>query len=262
MNFRFTLLIFVLLFLPYDFVESYAKRHMLEKKWDIECVYASHYLNHGAGFFTFICNRDSALFYSNGCQQYIELLKGTMQEADFLIERMKKHFAERDDDPLFNKNVLYWEHIIFDYSKNKLTLYDSHPMVLLSYEEDISPMSWELIPDSSSTILGYPCKYAVSKFRGRLWKVWYTEDIPLSYGPWILHGLPGLILEATADSLIDFKLTSIKANQTNTIRKVLRIRDCKYKQVTRERYLESRNSPFLLPMMKRKTKVSPYLESE
>lgn len=262
MNFQFILLMFILLFLPCDFVESHSKEPVSEKRWSIECVYASRYQNHGVSLFSFICNKDSALFYSHGCQQYIELLNGTNQEADFLIKRMEKHFTERNDDPLLNKNILYWEHILFDYSKDKLTLYNSHPMVLLSYEENIPPMSWELIPDSSSTILGYSCKYAVSNFRGRLWKVWYTEDIPLSYGPWKLHGLPGLIMEATVDSLIDFKLTSIKTNQTNTIGKVLKTRNYKYEQVTRKKYLKRRNSPLFLPMIKKKIKVSPNLETE
>lgn len=235
---------------------------MSERGRTVECVYASRYQNHGVSFFSLVCNKDSALFYSKGCQRFIELLDGTGPEADFLIERMEKHFAERNDDPLLNGNVLYWEHIVFDYSKDKLVLYNSHSMVLLSYEEDITSLPWKLVPDSSTTILDYPCKYALLNYRGRCWKVWYTEEIPLSLGPWKLHGLPGLIMKATVDSLIDFEATSIGTSQINPIRQILKTRDRKYKHTTREKYLKWRRAPMEMPDIKRRTKPSPYLELE
>lgn len=48
----------------------------------------------------------------------------------------------------------------------------------------------------SDTIIGYPCKTAECFFRGRHWKVWFSEDLPMPYGPWKFHGLPGMILKA------------------------------------------------------------------
>ena len=33
------------------------------------------------------------------------------------------------------------------------------------------------------------CKKATTNFRGRYWEVWYTEDIPISQGPWKLCGI-------------------------------------------------------------------------
>ena len=62
--------------------------------------------------------------------------------------------------------------------------------------EDIETPDWQLIPDSSMTIMNYPCQLAKANFKGRTWFAWFAEDIPVSEGPWKLYGLPGLILRA------------------------------------------------------------------
>lgn len=68
----------------------------------------------------------------------------------------------------------------------------------IMYEETLPVISWEL-QDSVANICGYECKGARGTFRGRTYFVFYTEDIPVSAGPWKLGGLPGLILHADVD---------------------------------------------------------------
>lgn len=63
-------------------------------------------------------------------------------------------------------------------------------------EENVETPDWQLVPDSTKEILGYQCQMATTRFKGRQWTVWYTEDIPLDEGPWKLRGLPGLVLSA------------------------------------------------------------------
>lgn len=63
-------------------------------------------------------------------------------------------------------------------------------------EETVETPDWQLVPDSTMEILGYQCQMATTRFKGRQWTVWYTEDIPLDEGPWKLRGLPGLVLSA------------------------------------------------------------------
>ena len=62
--------------------------------------------------------------------------------------------------------------------------------------EAVEIPDWHIQPDSAATIMGYGCRLAVARFKGRTWYAWYAEDLPLSEGPWKLCGLPGLILKA------------------------------------------------------------------
>lgn len=75
------------------------------------------------------------------------------------------------------------------------------------YEEPIEDMEWRLLPDTM-TIIGYPCRRAECDFRGRTWRVWYAPDIAVDAGPWKLHGLPGLILQAE-DSTETFRMECV-----------------------------------------------------
>lgn len=63
-------------------------------------------------------------------------------------------------------------------------------------EETVETPDWQLVPDSTKEILGYQCQMATTRFKGRQWTVWYTEDVPMDEGPWKLRGLPGLVLSA------------------------------------------------------------------
>lgn len=54
---------------------------------------------------------------------------------------------------------------------------------------------WEILPETAE-ICGYTCRKAVANYLGRTWIVWFTEEIPISVGPWLLWGTPGLILKA------------------------------------------------------------------
>ncbi len=67
------------------------------------------------------------------------------------------------------------------------------------YTENIEPVNWE-ITNKDSTIAEYNCQSAIGSFRGRKWIVYYTPEIPMSVGPWKLHGLPGAILYAKEES--------------------------------------------------------------
>jgi GLPGLI family protein len=79
-------------------------------------------------------------------------------------------------------------------------------------------ISWELLKETKN-INSFNCQKARGNFRGRTYTVWFTNDIPVSLGPWKLNGLPGLILEAS-DSLNQFQFFAEKIElqmEVNTI---------------------------------------------
>ena len=87
--------------------------------------------------------------------------------------------------------------IILNKTKNQLfSSYKKKTNKELSYiYEKIPILKWELLSDEKK-IKDLKCFLAKTYFRGRTYYAWYTPAIPVSFGPWKLNGLPGLIIEA------------------------------------------------------------------
>lgn len=76
--------------------------------------------------------------------------------------------------------------------------------------EKIYPFIWETINETKK-IGKFNCKKAVVFFRGRNYIAWYSQEIPVSFGPWKFSGLPGLIVEIyDQDRKFSWSLKSIK----------------------------------------------------
>ena len=100
------------------------------------------------------------------------------------------------------------------------------------YTESLETPQWTLA-GKDSIIADYPCQQAETFYRGRHWTVWFTPDIPVSDGPWKLHGLPGLILQAE-DSEHWFSFACIEIE--NAPYKELAVPEKKYVDCTRKEY--------------------------
>ena len=66
-------------------------------------------------------------------------------------------------------------------------------------EEPSYNIDWKITNDTMS-FSGIHCQKATAYFKGRNWNAWFATELPFQSGPWKLHGLPGLIIDAYDDT--------------------------------------------------------------
>lgn len=93
------------------------------------------------------------------------------------------------------QDKVFKEEIIINYPK-KDTNFFHHFLSgnYKQYEDSTAIQQWNLCEETKD-YLGYKCRKATCHFRGRDYEAWYTEDIPIPFGPYVFRGLPGLITE-------------------------------------------------------------------
>lgn len=86
-----------------------------------------------------------------------------------------------------------------------------------SYTDDVPTIDWQLVGNDTTDILGFKCKQAECEFRGRRYIAFYTEELPISEGPWLFGGLPGLILSIeSVDKEYSYIIEGIEHLTTNS----------------------------------------------
>lgn len=202
-------------------------------------------------FFSYFQNRTDSMDVTSEVTSKIAL-KEFLEADDRSPDRSKRLKASTISRELIYQNL----------TTGKLTLYSNYAWEYYTYEEDIPQQEWLINLDSTKTILGQKCHYATTQFRGRVWKVWFAEGIPVSLGPWKLHGLPGLILEAVADNgFIKLSAVSIKTKNITPVT-LYNWRKEKYYKLTREKFLKYKNRPQSIPYANKTVPASPYIELE
>lgn len=77
------------------------------------------------------------------------------------------------------------------------------------FKEPNLPLSWNM-EDETKEIMGYQAQKATTHFAGRDYVAWFTLEIPISDGPYVFAGLPGLIIELyDTEDHYHFKLKNI-----------------------------------------------------
>lgn len=116
--------------------------------------------------------------------------------------RDEKTQADSEDSKVVEINIkvgsdslgsVYYHNLHEDYIVCRESLYENGKLKYFIYK-DLAPIKWNL-EDKFKIISEYKCQKATAQFRGRSYEAWFTSEIPLSFGPWKFHGLPGLILE-------------------------------------------------------------------
>ncbi len=91
--------------------------------------------------------------------------------------------------------------VYMDWRKDSLIFREilyHNPLIVV--EPHLPKLNWN-ITNVSKKIGKFDCTKAMVTFRGRKYEAWFTAEIPVPSGPWKLHGLPGLILEANDSSM-------------------------------------------------------------
>ncbi len=156
---------------------------------DIECVYEYCTTNEKGQrevYSTILqIGRRSAKFTDYSTFQLDSAILAGASDEQIEVFRLR----EEKKEPFFDYTIFLNE------PAGNMTVYGTITPDSYSYKEDLKAMRWTLT-DGEKTICGCLCHKAECEYGGRKWTVWYSQDIPVSYGPWKLSGLPGLIMEA------------------------------------------------------------------
>ena len=91
------------------------------------------------------------------------------------------------------KRVTIWNN-----NDNSFDIQNKISMNYYQYNKKIS-IKWELMEEKKK-IGTYTVQKALGKYGGRNWIAWFTNEIPLPFGPYVFKDLPGLILEIYDDT--------------------------------------------------------------
>jgi len=179
-------------------------------------------------FFTFIAYANVFAQKTNGIVKYIQTnstyqfkakLYFTTNKSSYKFTIVEKNPFRKED--FNNHSELNFdikpnelgEIIFIDFSKKQILARETVGSKAFIYEEPLPIIQWKL-SDERKELGKFKCQKATAIFRGRNYIAWFTTDIPISMGPWKLHGLPGLILEAYDDTLqIQFAFESISMSE-------------------------------------------------
>lgn len=146
------------------------------------------------------------MFVSNKLQN-LEIVR----EAElFFNEQGSKYVHSKGEDPIVYLNGVdesggfYIQdeigNVIYkDFTSDSLKIREIVYLEPYVSSEPIPEMRWN-ITNTTKKIGSFTAKLATTNFRGRNYNAWFTEEIPVSDGPWKFSGLPGLILEVVSEN--------------------------------------------------------------
>ena len=201
----------------------------------LKCVYQEKYINNA--------NRPDKFMYD-------EHVLAVSEGRSAYYSRIARYHAEKKDSLLRHgmnaievvgalQNVPQGREIeVYKHQpeQGKYLYYEKKSTKLYRYEDKLPEIKWNICEEMKN-ILGYNCQKATASLYGREWTAWFTMDIPVSDGPWLLCGLPGLILEAY-DSENIFHFTTIELG--NNVSLSVEPDDKKFIKCTRDELMKLR----------------------
>ena len=127
-------------------------------------------------------------------QRYLDY--GTWQADSIYDDGAKTKKAPEEFIPKYYKarnTSVVDDHILFLQTTGTMEFFSQLALDHFTYVDSLPEQSWTLV-SGDSIVAGYTCHRAQTHYLGRHYTAWYTEEIPLSYGPYKFRGLPGLIV--------------------------------------------------------------------
>ena len=106
----------------------------------------------------------------------------------------KKARIDSKDFGWYNRYTGHWKKDIVKDVKRKQFRLQQFTVKEYEASSSLPTFNW-VLKDETLTIHGYICRKAETQYGGRHYTAWYAPDIPVSEGPYLFHGLPGLILK-------------------------------------------------------------------
>lgn len=154
--------------------------------------------------------------YYNETSLWVDSLKSTPEGKAKYMEIIKKACMTIEPDGSVSFDMRKGptkptnSYVFTNLAKDCLTHYNRFGEDYGYYTEPLNEIQWTIVEDSTATVLGYECVMAESNYHGRHWKAWFAPELPMPFGPWKLHGLPGLILKAEANGGFSFTATGLE----------------------------------------------------
>lgn len=146
-----------------------------------------------------------------------------------------------------NGGLYSYSNLFLNYPEGRITIKDQIGNNKYIYDEEKSTINWKIF-DDTTTILNYTCQKAIATFRGREYIAWFTQQIPISSGPYKFDGLPGLILRiADTKNNYNYECSEIKFSiERNPI--IIQRKDCirTTREAFRKAFQYSFENPFEL----------------
>ncbi|MCM1532235.1 MAG: GLPGLI family protein [Bacteroides sp.] len=112
-----------------------------------------------------------------------------------ILDRKTKECTERFETPMFRLDSAVYPFEWFVGKNNSWSTFRTiYGGPILRWPEKTPDFTWQLL-DEADTVAGFLCQKAKTFHGGRIYEAYYCSDIPVSAGPYIFGGLPGLILK-------------------------------------------------------------------
>ena len=196
--------------------------------------------------YTFRCGKNVSQYFSISELQHQKMLADDDPALFILWDKRLADYDEPDPAKRLPASTGNLDKIYRNLEQGKFTTYSTVVGTHYLITEDVVIPEWTMYEDSTITVLGMECKKATTNFRGRYWEVWYTEEIPISQGPWKLCGLPGMILKANCPKFMLIEATGIKNKNLEPVT-FYNYLNYKYAPIDRMEYLKKVHKPGIYP---------------